>query len=165
MSLVKDEIYNEVAIEHAAAAQFGVSFEIDKVLAHRIDVGRSAKATVFLTKKKQLYCYVDGPARLLLSDIKKIASRMGLKVELYFPPKGRPQYFDEIGRDKFREVFPGRQHVTDADIVFYRTLAPYMPALLLINEVRDGNIYQADSDASSGWRPAVKFAYRRIKTS
>jgi hypothetical protein len=90
---------------------------------------------------------------------------MGLKVEMYMPPKGRPNYFDEIGRVKFGEVFPGRNTVLESDILFYRTLAPYSPALLLISEVKDGHIYQADSDARSGWRVGAKFAYRRIKTS
>ena len=81
------------------------------------------------------------------------------------PPKNQPNYFDEIGREKFRGVFPGRGSITDSDIVFYRTLAPYSPALLLVSEVKDGNIYQADSDARGGWRVSAKFAYRRIRTS
>lgn len=48
---------------------------------------------------KQLVCYIHGPARLLLSDVKKIATRMGLKVEMYMPPKNQPHYFDDIGRE------------------------------------------------------------------
>lgn len=90
---------------------------------------------------------------------------MGIKIEMYVPPKGQPDYFDKLGRNKFKEVFPGRDHISAADIVFYRTLAPYCPALLLISEIKDGHIYQADSDARSGWRVGAKFAYRRIKTS
>lgn len=159
------DIYDDFAIERLAKEQFGLEIDIDTVLVRNVEVGRSARATVFLTSKKQLYCYVYGPTKLLLSDVKKIAVRMGLKVELFLPPKGRPHYFDEIGRKKFREVFPGRDAASAEDIFFYRTLAPYNPALLQINEVRDGIIYQADSDARGGWRPAVKFAYRRIKTS
>lgn len=159
------EIYDDLALEQILAEKFGVNTEVDKVIARNLDVGNSTRATLFLGKKKQLYCYIYGPSRLLLSDIKKLASRIGVKPEVYFPPKGRPQYFDEIGRDKFREVFPGRRDVSDEDIVFYRTLAPYSPALLLISEVRDGTIYQADHDARTGWRSAVKFTYRRIRTS
>jgi hypothetical protein len=124
-----------------------------------------ATATVFLTTKKQLYVYIDAQSRVVLSDVKKMISRMGLKAEMYIPPKGKPTYFDDIGRQKFQEVFPGRSHVSDADIVFYRTLAPYNPALIQIHEVKDGVIFQYDSDASAGWRAAAKFAYRRIRTS
>lgn len=159
------DMYDDLAIERSAKELFGMVFEVEKVIVRNIDVGKAAQATVLLTKKKQLLCYIHGPAKLLLADVKKIASRMGLKVELYMPPKGRPHYFDEVGERKFREVFPGRARVSAEDLVFYRTLSPYSPALLLVEEVKDGTIYRADSDARSGWRPATKFAYRRIKTS
>ncbi len=159
------DIFDDFALEKIAKDHFGVALEVDKVIVRRIDVGHSAKATLYLTKKKQLYCYIEGPGRLLLSDIKKIATRIGIKPEMFFPPKGRPNYFDEIGREKFAAVFPGRKDVNQSDLVFYRTLAPYCPALTLVNEVKDGVIYCADSDAAHGWRPAAKFAYRRIKTS
>ena len=159
------DIYDDLALEREAKERFGMSLQVDKVIVRNVDVGYGAKATIYLTKKKQLIGYIHGPARLLLSDVKKIASRMGLKVEMYMPPKNQPNYFDEIGREKFREVFPGRGNITDSDIVFYRTLAPYSPALLLVSEVKDGNIYQADSDARGGWRVSAKFAYRRIRTS
>lgn len=156
---------DDIALEEAAKSGFGVGLEIDKIIAQEIDVARAVKASVYLNKKKQLYCYIHGHSKLLLGDIQKIVSRMGLKAEIYFPPKGQPQYFDDIGRDKFREVFPGRGHINDQDIAFYRTLAPYNPALVLISEVKNGVIYQYDSDARTNWRPAAKFAYRRIKTS
>lgn len=162
---MNDDIYDDMALERSAKDRFGAVFEVSKVIVRNVDVGKSAQATVFLTKKKQLMLYIHGPTKLLYSDVKKIVTRMGLKAELYMPPKGRPKYFDEIGRRKFQEVFPGRRDVTNEDIVFYRTLAPYCPALILISEVQDGHIYMADSDAHSGWRVAEKFAYRRIKTS
>ncbi len=162
---MSDEIYDDFALERIAKDEFGVDVDISQVIVRQIEVSRTAKATVFLTKKKQLMVFVSGHSKLLFSDVKKIVVRMGLKPEVYFPPKGQPDYFDRIGRDKFKSVFPGRGHVSDADIVFYRTLAPYNPALILINEVKDGHIYQYDSDARDGWRVAAKFAYRRIKTS
>lgn len=162
---MEDRWLDEMALEREAKDNFGMAVEIDKVVAHEVDVARAVKATVFLTKKKQLVCYIHGHTKLLLSDIKKIIVRMGLRVETYMPPKGQPTYFDDIGREKFREVFPGRGNISDQDIAFYRTLAPYNPSLVLISEVRDGVIYQYDSDSRTGWRPAVKFAYRRIKTS
>ncbi len=160
-----DAWLDEVALEREAKAGFGMNIEIDKVIAHEIDVSRASKASVYLTKKKQLLCYIHGQSRLQLSDVRKIVTRMGLRAELYMPPVGQPNYFDDIGRDKFRDVFPGRSHISDHDIAYYRTLAPYNPALVLVAEVTHGVIYQYDSDASSDWRPAAKFAYRRIKTS
>ena len=67
--------------------------------------------------------------------------------------------------DDAGEVFPGRTRVSDEDIIFYRTLAPYNPALVMISEVKSGEIYQFDSDFRGNWRVATKFTYRRIRTS
>ena len=156
---------DDVALEQAAKSGFGVSLEIDKIIVSEIDVARAVKASVYLNKKKQLFCYIHGHSKLALGDIQKIVSRMGLKADTYFPPKGQPTYFDDIGRERFRGVFPGRGNISDHEIAFYRTLATYNPALVLVSEVKTGIIYQYDSDARTNWRPAVKFAYRRIKTS
>ncbi len=162
---MNDEIFDDVALERIAKERFGLDIDIDQVITRQIMVSHTTTATVFLTKKKQLFVYVTGHSRLLLGDVKKIVTRMGLIAELYVPPKNQPDYFDAIGHDKFRAVFPGRGHVSHDDIIFYRTLAPYNPAMVLISEVKSGEIYQYDSDTRSKWRVAAKFAYRRIKTS
>lgn len=158
-------MYDELALERSIKSQFGLDIDVRQAIVSHMPISHTADATLFLTTKKQLYLYISGQSKFLLGDIKKLVSRIGLKADLYIPPKGRPQYFDEVGRDKFREVFPGRAHVSSDDIAFYRTLAPYNPALILISEVKDGEIYQFDTDSHSGWRLAAKFAYRRIKTS
>lgn len=162
---MSDEIYDDLALERIAKDRFGLPIDIDTVIVRQVPVSHVAEATVFLTKKKQLFVYVTAHSKLVLGDVKKIVTRMGLKAELFLPPKGETDYFDEIGRQKFREVFPGRGHITSQDLVFYRTLAPYNPALVQIHEVVDGEIRQFDTDSSSGWRIATRFAYRRIKTS
>lgn len=157
--------YDQLALERSCKVEFGIALAVKQVIAWRIPVSRTDDATVFLTDKKQLFVYIQAASNMVLSDVKKITTRMGLKAELYVPPKGRPQYFDEIGRKKFLEVFPGRSTISPEDIIFYRTLAPYNPALIQISEVSNGIVYCYDSDASSDWRPSVKFAYRRIRTS
>lgn len=159
------EIYDDIALEQLAKSKFGIVIDIDHVVLRDIPVSRVANATVFLTKKKQLFVCVAGTSKLLLKDIKTIITRMGFVPELYLPPKGRPQYFDEIGTEKFMGVFPGRHNPSTEDLVYYRTLAPYNPALIQIHEVKNGEIYQFDPDASGSWRIGAKFAYRRIKTS
>jgi hypothetical protein len=162
---MSDDIYNDLALERVAKEKFGLRVDIDQVIARQIPVSHTAEATVFLTTKKQLFVYIDARSKLVLGDVKKIITRMGMRAELFLPPRGEINYFDEIGRAKFREVFPGRGHITAQDIIFYRTLAPYNPAFVQINEVIDGEIKQFDTDASSGWRTVTRFAYRRIKTS
>ncbi len=162
---MRDRMYDELALERSIKQYFGVDIDISHVIVYKVPVSRTASATLFLTTKKQLLLHISGQSKLLLVDVKKLVSRMGLKADVYFPPQGRPNYFDEIGINKFHEVFPGRKNITESDINFYRLLAPYNPALILISEVKDGNIYQFDSDSTSDWRQAVKFAYRRIRTS
>lgn len=162
---MSDTIFDEFALERTVRDKFGVAVEINKVIADRVPVSHTAKASVFLTEKKQLFCFVAAQSNLTLGDVKKIVSRMGMKPEGYIPPKGHPNYFDEIGRERFRAVFPGRTHVTSDDLVYYRTLAPYNPALIRIREIPEGVIKQFDTDAQGNWRPAARFAYRRIPTS
>lgn len=162
---MSDDIYDDLTLERAVKDKFGLKVDIDKVIVRQIPVSHTGEATVFLTTKKQLFVYVTARSKLVLGDVKKIVTRMGLRGELFLPPKGEINYFDEIGREKFREVFPGRGHITSQDLIFYRTLAPYNPALVQINEVIDGEIKQFDTDSSSGWRTVTRFAYRRIKTS
>ncbi len=162
---MNESIYDDLALEQIAKKQFGINLEIDKVIVRHAPVSHTSKATVFLTKKKQLYVYVFGQSKLTLGDVKKIISRMGMKAELYVPPKGRPNYFDDIGREHVRSVFPGKATITANDLVYYRTLAPYSPALVQIHEVFDDGIKQFDTDAHGQWRVAAKFPYRRIKSS
>lgn len=162
---MNEATYDDLALERATKDRFGLPVDVDKVILRRADVSRTAKATLFLTKKKQLLLYIEASSPLLLADVKKLVSRMGLRAEMFMPPKGQPHYFDEVGRAKFLEVFPGRTHVSDEDIQFYRTLAPYNPALIMIAEVKNGEIFQFDADSRDGWRLAAKFAYRRIRTS
>lgn len=158
-------LYQDLALERTIKEKFGIDADVRQVILLKAPVSRTMHATLFLTTKKQLYVYVGGQSKLLLGDIKKVVSKMGLKAEVYYPPKGRPNYFDEVGQAKFHDVFPGRSHVSSDDIIFYRTLAPYNPALILVSEVKDGHVYQYDVDASGDWRVATKFTYRRIRTS
>lgn len=165
MDIMSEEVYDDLALERVSRERFGVDVDISQVIARGIPVSRTANATVFLTKKKQLYVYISARSRLTLGDISKMVTRMGLKAELYLPPAGSPDYFNAIGREKFEAVFPGRTYVQDDELRFYRTLAPYNPALVLIQEVKNGEIFRFDSDTRGGWRLATRFAYRRIRTS
>lgn len=159
------QLSNTQAITDAIHRDFGMITDVDAMIANGIDVSASAKAWIFLTKKKQLICYIDAASRLTLGDVRKMVSHIGLKPELFVPPKGRPNYFDELAEHEFRKVFPGRRSTGESDLAYYRTLAPYRPALVIVSEVKDGVIHQYDRDARGGWRPGVKFSYRRIKTS
>lgn len=158
-------IYDDIALEELAKEHFGKILDIKQVIARDIPTSHTTKATVFLTTKNQLYVLITGRAPLTLGDARKMIKRMGLVAEAYFPPQHEPQYFDKIAEIKFKETFPGRTVTSDQDLLFYRLLAPYNPALALVSEVSGGVIRQFDSSDSSNWRPAAKLMYRRIKTS
>ena len=162
---MNEEIYDDLAIERLAKEKFGLTVDIKQTIVRAVPVSYTSEASVFLTTKNQLFVLVTGKSRLLLGDIKKIVVRMGLKAELFLPPKGEPDYFERIGREKFLQVFPGRTAPSVEDIAFYRTLAPYNPALVQIKEVKDGTIKQFDADSLHDWRVAAEFSYRRILTS
>lgn len=161
---MNESVYDDMALEQIAKSRFGMSIDIDHVIVRGAPVSRVATATLFLTEKKQLMLYISGTSKLLLADIKKIVSRMGLVAELYIPPASQPNYFDDIGREKFKAVFPGRSAPSKQDLQYYRTLAPYNPGLVQISEVKNGEIKQFDTDTKGEWRTVTKFAYRRIKT-
>lgn len=165
MVAMNDQMYDEVFLERQILAQFGVRLEIESTIASRFPIARTGEATLFLTDKKQLYLYITSQSKLLLADVRKIVSRAGLVADGYLPPKGDPHYFDEVGTRKFRETFPGRSTISQQDIAYYRTLAPYSPALVQIAEVKDGIVYQFDGDSTTGWRQTARFMYRRIRTS
>lgn len=158
-------MYSELALERRIAARFGSNFDLHHTIALELPAGRNLRATVFLNTKKQLYVYIEGEFKLRLGDVQKLVHKLGFKAEAYLPPKTHPTYFDDYGQSQFRATFPGRPAGNSADIRYYRTLAPYNPALVQISEITSGEIFQFDSDAATGWRPAVKFAYRRIRTS
>jgi hypothetical protein len=160
-----DEMHHDIKLEELLHEKFGLNTSIDKVILRQVPAGGSVKATVFLSKNKHLYAYIEARSKMQLADVKRIIFNMGLKAELYFPPAGKTNYFEEVARAKFLEVFPGRNVVTSEDLIFYRTLADYNPALVQIAEVRDGVIKVYDSDAKGKWRVGTKFSYRRIKTS
>lgn len=158
------DIYDDIALEAAAKDEFGRVIDIKQVVVRSVPTSHTTEASVFLTTKNQLYALIRGRSPLTLDDVRKIVKRMGMVAEAYVPPKHHANYFDAIAEAKFKEVFPGRKPTGESDLRFYRLLAPYNPALVLIGEVKDGVIRQFDSSDSSNWRVAAKFAYRRIKT-
>lgn len=157
-------MYEDLAVEEIIRNQFGLEITLHKTLLSNIPVSHTMEATVFLNDKSQLYVFINGRSRLKFGDVKKIITRMGLKAEQYIPPHKDEKYFENIAMHHFKSTFPGRSTVSDADLGYYKTLAPYMPALVKVSEVSKGLIYQFDTDSPSLWRPALQYSYRKIST-
>lgn len=164
-----DEILDDYEIERIAQEEFGIQVDIKQVVVRSVPTGRNSEGTLFLTTDNKLYLYVSAQASMLLDDVSKIVSRMGLEVDEYMPPHGDKQYFNDVARERFKHTFPGRTVVSEEDdLRFYRRLAPYNPALVRIAAVKTpGHVKKWDPDAStsSEWRTATTFHYRKIKTS
>ena len=75
--------YDELALERIAKEKFGFTVDIQSIILWHADVSRTAKASVFLTNKKQLMLYLEATSPLILSDVKKIISRMGMRSYFY----------------------------------------------------------------------------------
>lgn len=162
---MSNDDFGSMAIEQSAKKNFGVNLEVSQVVCDQIAVSPRATASVLLTRKKHLYVLIHAQGKQTYGEVRKIIRRMGLVAESYAPPKGYPTYFDEVARQQFVKVFPGRRPAGDEDLQYYRTLVAYNPALVRISQVMDGNIYCYDRDSASNWRPCAKLAYRRIATS
>lgn len=160
---MNDEIFSDLAIETAAHDVFGLKLEVGRMIVRDVPVSIVSSASVFLDTKKHLYAYISGQAPLVLGDIQKIIARMGLTAEEYLPPGDEPDYFNRIGTEKFREVFPSRTVTNpDYDLQYYRTLAPYNPALVRIARIKGGDIMGFVSE-SQDWRKVAEYSYARIK--
>lgn len=159
---MQEEIYSDINLEKFLQAHFGVNFEIDKVIARDIPVGRNSEAFIFLTKKKCAYVFISAEAKMLLGDVQKTLTKMGIKADKFIPPNGSKKYFEERARVKFLEVFPGRIKIGNDDLRFYKTLVPYNPALVEISEIRNGEIKAFNADTRGNWRVAKRFSFKKI---
>ena len=163
-NLMIDALTNDIAIEEIVKSQFGLQVDVKQMVARGIPVSHTAIANVFLTPKHQLFALIQAQSVLTYGEVRKIAKRMGLEVEEYLPPGHDSSYFNDIAREKFRKIFPGRHDISEDELHYYRTLVPYNPALIRIRSVSGGAIKQFDSHDSSEWRVAAKFAYKQITT-
>src|SRR5690349_21844851 len=89
MTAMKSDMYDDLANEELIKEHFGMRLEIKKTLVRSAPVSHTSEATVFLSTKNQLYVLIRGQSRMKMGEVKKIISRMGLKAELFIPPKGQ----------------------------------------------------------------------------
>lgn len=159
-----EEIYSNTTIEKSILKVFRKKLDVKQVIVRDIPTSRTSQATLFVTENNQMYLYVVAEASMILDDVRKIIHRMGLEAEEFCPPAGDKGYFDAVGAEKFRNVFPGRTAASENDIRFYKLLAPYNPALVRIGAVKTGEIKQFEQD-SGQWRHAARFSYRKVTPS
>lgn len=155
MPIISD-VYENTQMEKELKKNFAFIDNIGKVIFRNVPVGKNLTATVFLSNKSILFLYINGTGEINLREAMSIAKKMNLTPELLFPPKEYPLYFEEYGAKEFRRRFPGKYLQSMDDIAYYRTLAPYSPALIQILRV-EGGIIQTPTER-------INYPYSRART-
>jgi hypothetical protein len=160
---MNDAALDDLQIEKACKERFGITFDIAEVIVRGMPTGVAARATVFATTNRQVYVFIFAQSGLVLDDVRKMIHRMQCEAEKFMPPYGEADYFERIGREKFKAMFPGKPIVGEDDLRYYKNLAPYNPALVLLSKVK-GEI-RGFAVESKSWRKAKEYAYSKIKPS
>ncbi len=160
---MNDEIFGDIAIEKSAQEKFGVVLDIAEVIVRSAPVGITAQGTLFKTTTGQVLLYVASQAAQLLDDVQKIVMRMNLEADQFLPPNGETDYFNRVGGEKFKAMFPGKHITSDDDLRYYRNLAPYNPALVRIAKIK-GEVRAYDPQSRT-WHKTKDYSYSRIKAS
>lgn len=157
---MNDQIYDDTVIERAIDSAFGLRLNISEVIVRDIQTGYTATATVFKTSPNVLYAFIRSQSTMLLADVRKMVRGMNIDAETYLPPHGDAEYFQRIGVQKFKEMFPGKHIMGEDDTRYYQTLAPYNPALVRVARVKgDIRAFQIETKA---WRKVKDYAFSKI---
>lgn len=160
---MNDAILDDLAIEKSCKERFNANLNIAEVIARGVPVGVAARATVFVTTNKQVYTFITSQGGLVLDDVRKIVARMQTEPETYIPPFGETEYFDRIGRTKFKAMFPGKPILGEDDLRYYKNLAPYNPALVRLGKIK-GELRGFEVESKT-WRKVKDYTYSKIKPS
>jgi hypothetical protein len=160
---MNDEIFGDIAIEKAIQSKFGISVDIAEMIVRAVPVGVTAQGSLFKTTAGQVLLYVSSQAAQVLDDVQKIVLRMNLEAEQFLPPNGEPEYFDRVGSQKFKAMFPGKHINSDEDLRYYKNIAPYNPALVRISKVK-GEIRAYDPQSRT-WHKVKDYAFSKIRTN
>lgn len=143
---------------------FHVSLPVTRFLCDDIETGPHSYATLFESGNDLYALIVAEPgAEQTLGDVRRIVRGMGIEVQRFFPPHADPSYFHREGVKLFKEAFPGRKRWTAKDVLFYRSLAPYSPALVRISAVK-GSLSRFNTRGGD-WQPAVDYNFRKIRVA
>lgn len=157
---MNDEIFSDTAIERACREAFNLRLNISEVIIRDVPTSYTATATVFKTSPNMVYVYITSQSKLLLADVKKMLRGMNIDAEGFIAPHGDKDYFTRIGTEKFKTMFPGKHIMSDDDIRYYQTLAPYNPALIRVARIK-GDIRGFHFESQS-WRKVKDYAFNKI---
>ena len=143
-------------IERICVEDFRLNLNITKLIITDVATLNNSYTTIFKSGHK-MYALCQSKTPMTLREVKSSVRLMGMEADEYIPPMQDSHYFTRFGRQAFMSVFPGREVVSDEDMLFYQTLAPYSPALIRIRKV-NGQIRRYNQ-RSSNWQPTLNFSF------
>ena len=83
-------MYDELAVERKIQQNFSIIIDINKMITFEAPASPTLRTTIFLTKKKQLYAYIEGRASIS-NDRKQIEQLWTPTAEAWFNGYQDPQ--------------------------------------------------------------------------
>lgn len=154
--------YSDKNLEEFINKHFEVNISFDEILIREMPVSFSTEATIFKTKSGKMMAFISGESRHTLGDIQKLLSKMNIRTAKAFPPNGLKNYFSDHARRQFLEIFPGRHHIGEEELRYYKTRVQYNPALIEIAEIKDGELRGFNADSVGTWRTVKRISYKKI---
>lgn len=155
------ELAEKMRIKRLCKENFGVDLRINTIVASDVEMTQDDSYTTIFNTNGAMYALCETNEPTTLRDIKSQIRLMGLDAEYYYPPAHDANYFERYGKNAFLSVFPGREIATESDIDFYKTLAPYSPALVRIRKV-NGRIRRFNKPGNM-WQTTMDLSYSRIR--
>lgn len=122
-------------IQHVCDEDFRLQLSVDEILFDNVTTEFNSYTTVFRTEDGSLYALCQSDDGMRLADVRRIIKSMNMISDRYYAPNGNVNYFDRLGMRVFKRAYPGRNSWTKDEAAYYRTLAPYSPALVKLAKV------------------------------
>ncbi|MGD8373919.1 MAG: hypothetical protein PVI21_03620 [Candidatus Woesebacteria bacterium] len=158
---LKDTSLESREVARVCSQYFGVNVDIKHMVIADVSTGKSSFTSVFEASDHTIYALCTSNENLTLADVRKIIHGMGMEADAYLPPMGSRNYFEDYGRRAFAMAYPARKIGSEKELAYYKTMAPYSPALVRISKI-NGEIREYLA-ALQRWQKAMGYSYRRIK--
>lgn len=150
--------YEAARIDNICKNYFGVNLGVTEIILDSAPSSQNSNTTLFKTANGTIYALCLSEKHLTLADVKVIIRQMGIQADSFLPPNADPDYFNRHGQRIFKSVFPAHRDGNADDISFYKTLAPYSPALVKVSKI-NGLVRKYNTNWRQ-WQAALELSYQ-----
>lgn len=155
--------YELSRIKSICSNYFNIEPDIKELILDSAPSSNNTNTTIFETSTDEVYALCLSEKALTLADVKSIMRSMGIKADSFLAPKGDEDYFLKYGQRIYKSVFPAKKLTNEQDIEFYKTLAPYSPALIKVAKI-NGIIRKYNTNWHQ-WQKALELNYIKSKVA